>query len=144
MSAVCASKKQVSSWHFRMFFRSRNIKGRAVKSLEILVHRAPCSKVSPLFLVSFPVSIFLQPVSSTPFSFVNFSHQHRGHVALPNSESALPDWDPSCCTAPSERCPGGSVTTEGGSPRRSSKCLCRSLSPPHWRSAFRRGRGGDE
>lgn len=72
----------------------------------------------------------------------SFAHQRRGHAASPNSESAGPGWDPSCCTAPSERCPGGTVAREGGSPHRSSTWLRRSL-PPDWRSAFRRGSGGD-
>lgn len=114
---------------------TQKIKGRVVTSLQ------PFSLTSLLCFWWFSLACLFSNLSSHLLAPPppSFAHQHRGYAALPNSESAGPGWDPSCCTAPSERCPGGTAAREGGSPHRSSMWLCRSL-PPGWRSAFWRRR----
>lgn len=123
---LCVIEKQLCAVDTsRAFLRNRLIE-------ENLLHCDLLQRVSP-------GSVFpsLRPLAC----HLPFAHQRRGHVALPNSESAGPQWDPSCRTAPSGRCPGGTVAREDGSPPCSSKRLCRSL-PARWRCAFRRGGGG--
>lgn len=111
-------------------FSSRKIKRR------LLRRNSPLSSdvsVSGPFLFSLFWPVNTTPPPPRPL----FAHLHQGYAVLPNSESSELGWGLSCCTAPSEKCQGGTAAREGGSSHQLSMRLCHSL-PPHWHFAFRR------